>query len=254
MWEARRELRLSFIIFLVSVIVGLVSQLLDPEFSRLILGNGYVDMTLENIENGNPMAVYDGSPEGLMFIGITTNNIKVSFLAFVSGLLTSFCTGIVLLQNGIMLGAFQTFFAQHGLLWDSALAIWLHGTIEISAIIVAGAAGIAMGNGWLFPGTYSRLYAFRRGAKRGLKIVIGTVPLFCIAGFIESFMTRHTEWSDVFRLMVILLSASFIVYYYIVLPYLRNKSQISNIKPPLGPKGRFYKAERLKETSKDHAN
>jgi hypothetical protein len=84
--------------------------------------------------------------------------------------------------------------------------------------------------------------------------VIGTVPLFCIAGFIESFMTRHTEWSDVFRLMVILLSASFIVYYYIVLPYLRNKSQISNIKPPLGPKGRFYKAERLKETSKDHAN
>jgi hypothetical protein len=123
MWEARRELRLSFIIFLVSVIVGLVSQLLDPEFSRLILGNGYVDMTLENIENGNPMAVYDGSPEGLMFIGITTNNIKVSFLAFVSGLLTSFCTGIVLLQNGIMLGAFQTFFAQHGLLWDSALAI-----------------------------------------------------------------------------------------------------------------------------------
>ena len=82
MWEARRELRLSFVIFLMSVVIGLVSQLLDPEFSRLILGNRYVDMTLQNIENGNPMAVYDGSPEGLMFIGITTNNIKVSFMAF----------------------------------------------------------------------------------------------------------------------------------------------------------------------------
>ena len=225
MWDARKELRLSFVIFILSALVGLVSQVLDPEFSRLILGNAYVDMTLENIKNGNPMGVYDSGPEGLMFIGITSNNIKVSFLAFVSGLLTSFVTGFILFQNGIMIGAFQTFFAQHNLLWDSALAIWLHGTIEISSIIVAGAAGLAVGNSWLFPGTYKRLYSFRRGAKRGLKIVIGTVPLFCIAGFIESFFTRHTEWPDVIRLTVILLSAAFIIYYYIVLPYLRNHQQ-----------------------------
>jgi uncharacterized membrane protein SpoIIM required for sporulation len=168
------------------------------------------------------MAVYDSESEGLMFFMITRNNIGVSFLAFVSGLLTSFGTGFVLLQNGIMLGAFQTFFAQHGLLWESALAIWLHGTIEISAIIVAGAAGLAIGDAWLFPGTYSRLYSFRQGAKRGLKIVMGTVPLFCVAGFIESFMTRHTEWPDGVRLAVILTSAAFIIYYFIILPFKRN--------------------------------
>ena len=92
------------------------------------------------------------------------------------GLLTSFGTGYMLLSNGIMVGAFQTFFYQHDLLWESSLAIWLHGTLEIWAIIVAGAAGLALGNGWLFPCTYSRLESFRRGAKRGLKIVIGTVP------------------------------------------------------------------------------
>lgn len=228
MWDARKELRLSFVIFLISALIGVLSQWLDPDFSRLVMGNRYVEMTLNNIENGTPMAVYDGGSEGLMFFMITKNNIGVSFMAFVSGLLTSFGTGLILLQNGVMLGAFQTFFAQHGLLWESALAIWLHGTIEISAIIVAGAAGLAMGNGWLFPGTYSRLYSFRRGAKRGLKIVIGTVPLFCVAGFIEGFLTRHTEWPDMSRLTIILLSAAFIIYYYIVLPYFRNKSQISN--------------------------
>ena len=222
MWEARKELLISFMLFVISVVVGVVSQWLDPEFSRLILGNAYVDMSLKNIENGTPMAVYNNMPEDLMFLQITTNNIKVSFMAFASGLLTSFATGLVMLQNGIMVGAFQTFFAQHGLLWESTTAIWLHGTLEISAIIVAGAAGIAMGNGWLFPGTYSRLYSFRRGAMRGLKIVIGTVPLFCMAGFIESFLTRHTEFSDAVKLSIILLSAAFIVYYYIVLPYLRN--------------------------------
>ena len=228
MWHARKELCISFLIFVVSALVGALSQWLDPEFSRLILGNSYVDMTLQNIENGTPMAVYGSGSEGSMFFGITINNIMVSFRAFASGLLTSFATGLLLFCNGVMIGAFQTFFAQHGLLWDSFLAVWLHGTIEISAIIVAGAAGIAMGNGWLFPGTYGRLYSFRRGAMKGLKIVIGTVPLFCVAGFIESFLTRHTEFPDAFRLTVILLSAIFIVYYYIVLPYLNNHNHATD--------------------------
>jgi uncharacterized membrane protein SpoIIM required for sporulation len=222
MWEARRELFLSFVIFVVSAFVGFLSQMLDPEFCRIILGDGYVDMTLQNIAEGEPMAVYNGDPEDAMFGMITLNNVKVSFITFVLGVFTSLGTGFVLFQNGVMLGSFQTFFAQHGLLWQSALAVWLHGTLEISAIIVAGAAGIAMGNGWLFPGTYPRLTSFRRGARRGLRIVIGTVPVFVLAGFIESFLTRHTEWPDLLRLTIILSSLAFVTYYYIVLPKKKN--------------------------------
>jgi len=222
MWEARRELFLSFVIFVVSAFVGFLSQMLDPEFCRIILGDGYVDMTLQDIAEGEPMAVYNGDPEDAMFGMITLNNVKVSFITFVLGVFTSLGTGFVLFQNGVMLGSFQTFFAQHGLLWQSALAVWLHGTLEISAIIVAGAAGIAMGNGWLFPGTYPRLTSFRRGARRGLRIVIGTVPVFILAGFIESFLTRHTEWPDLLRLTIILSSLAFVTYYYIVLPKKKN--------------------------------
>jgi len=222
MWEARRELLTSFIIFLASALVGMLSQLFDPEFCRIILGDNYVDMTLQNIANGEPMAVYNGDPESDMFSMITLNNVKVSFVTFVLGVFTSIGTGFVLFQNGVMLGSFQTFFAQHGLLWQSALAVWLHGTLEISAIIVAGAAGIAMGNGWLFPGTYPRLVSFRRGARRGLRIVVGAVPLFVVAGFIEGFFTRHTEWPDLLRLSIILCSLAFVIYYYIVLPKKKN--------------------------------
>lgn len=222
MWEARRELLLSFVIFLTSSFVGMLSQLLDPEFCRIILGDSYVDMTLQNIADGTPMAVYNGNPEDEMFGLITLNNVKVSFVTFVFGIFTSLGTGFVLFQNGVMLGSFQTFFAQHGLLWQSALAVWLHGTLEISAIIVAGAAGLAMGNGWLFPGTYPRLVSFRRGARRGLRIVVGTVPVFIMAGFIESFLTRHTEWPDLLRLVIILCSLAFVIYYYIVLPKQKN--------------------------------
>lgn len=218
MRDARRELLVSFIIFAVSALIGVVSATGDPDFVRLVLGNSYVDMTLNNIANGEPMAVYNGSSELPMFLGITLNNIMVSFNCFAMGLLTSFGTGYMLLNNGIMLGAFQTFFYQHGLLWESSLAIWLHGTLEIWAIIVAGAAGLALGNGWLFPGTYSRLESFKRGAKKGLKIVVGTIPVFVMAGFIEGFITRHTGLPDILRLGFILLSLSFILFYYIYLP------------------------------------
>lgn len=221
-WEARRELLTSFIIFIISIAIGVLSQWLDPDFARMFLGNAYVEMTLDNIERGEPMSVYGSMPEDMMFGMITMNNIYVSFITFVMGLFTSFGTGIMLFRNGVMVGVFQTFFAQQDLLWESMLGIWLHGTIEISSIVVAGAAGIALGNGWLFPGTYSRLQSFRQGAKRGLKIVVGTVPLFCIAGFIESFITRHTEWPVTVRLTIILLSAAFIIWYFVILPYRRR--------------------------------
>ena len=218
MYDARRELLVSLIIFTVSVLIGAVSAAGDLDFVRLILGNGYVDMTLDNIANGEPMAVYNGSSEVPMFLGITLNNIMVSFYCFAMGILTSFGTGYMLFNNGVMIGAFQMFFFQHGLLGESMLAIWLHGTLEIWSIIVAGAAGLALGNGWLFPRTYSRLESFKRGAKRGVKIVVGTIPIFIMAGFIESFITRHTELPDILRLGLILISLAFIIFYYIYLP------------------------------------
>ncbi|WP_300901677.1 stage II sporulation protein M [uncultured Bacteroides sp.] len=227
MYEARRELRTSFLVFVISVVIGVISTVGDSDFVRLILGDYYVDMTLDNISKGTPMAVYDSSSELPMFLGITLNNVMVSFRCFAMGILTSFGTGYMLFSNGVMLGAFQIFFFQHGLLWESMLAIWLHGTLEIWAIIVAGAAGLALGNGWLFPGTYSRKEAFRRGARRGVKIVAGSVPVFIMAGFIEGFITRHTELPDALRLGVILISLAFILFYYIYLP---NKRKDGNRK------------------------
>lgn len=218
MYESRKELLYSFIIFAISVFIGVISAMNDDSFVRLILGDGYVDMTLNNIKNGYPMAVYNGSSEVPMFLGITINNIGVSLYIFAMGLFTGFGSGFILFQNGVMLGAFQAFFFQQGLLGESMLAIWIHGTLEISAIIVAGAAGLTLGKGWLFPGTYSRPVAFMKGAKRGLKIAIGTIPIFILAGFLESFVTRHTYLPDWLRLGIILLSLLFVVYYYLYLP------------------------------------
>ena len=110
MWKERRLLLLSFVIFMASVLTGVVSTLGDSSFPRLILGDGYMDMTLENIAQGRPMGVYGSEEEGQMFLGITLNNVMVSFNMFVSGVLTSFMPGFLLFRNGIMVGCFDTFF------------------------------------------------------------------------------------------------------------------------------------------------
>ena len=225
MYKERRALLAAFLIFALSTLVGIVSQMADPDFCRIILGDHYVDMTLQNIAQGKPMAVYGGESETVMFLGITLNNVGVAFRTFAVGLVSSLFTGVMIFYNSVMLGCFETFFAQHNLLAESALAVFLHGTLEMSAIVVSGAAGLAMGNSWLFPGTYSRLYAFRRGAKRGLKIVVGTVPVFIVAAFVEGFVTRHTDIPNAQRLAFILLSLAFAVFYYVVWPRILGKRQ-----------------------------
>lgn len=218
MSESLRYVLISFLIFVISATIGALSAAHDDTFVRLIMGDDYVNATLANIEKGDPMAVYKQMGQTEMFFGITYNNIRVSFMVFAAGLFTSFASGFILFQNGIMLGAFQYFFYQKGLLFTSVLTIWIHGTLEISAIILAGAAGIIMGNGILFPGTYSRINSFRKSAKKGMKIVIGLVPIFMVAGFLEGFVTRQTEMPTILKLSIILGSAFFILIYFIFIP------------------------------------
>jgi uncharacterized membrane protein SpoIIM required for sporulation len=218
-YETRKLLFYSFLIFTISTIVGAVSSVYDDTFVRLILGDGYVNMTLENIHNGNPTKVYSGQGEWEMFLSITYNNIQVSFLVFAAGIFASLGTGFLLFRNGVMLGAFIMLFYREQQLAQALPVIMLHGTIELTSIVIAGAAGFAMGNGFLFPKTYSRLVAFKTGAVQGMKIVIGLVPFFVIAGFIESFITRYAfmHWS--LKTLVIGLSAVLMIWYFLIYPF-----------------------------------
>jgi biotin transporter BioY len=63
------------------------------------------------------------------------------------------------------------------------------------------------------------------GAKRGLKIVVGTVPAFIVAAFIEGFITRHTEIPDAIRLSIIIISLAFVIFYYVLWPWMLNKDR-----------------------------
>lgn len=223
-YKYQKQLLLTFIVFTVFALMGALSSSTDSSFARAILGDTYVDMTLKNIEQGDPMAVYKQHTQMNMFLGITINNIKVALIAFILGVLLGVGTLYIIMTNAVMLGAFQYFFYERGIFWESVRTIWIHGSIEISVIIVAGCAGLVLGRSILFPGTYSRLNSFTRGMKDGLKIIVSTIPFFIIAGFLESYVTRHTEMPDWLAVFIILASMALILFYYVFYPiYLHKK-------------------------------
>ncbi|MEJ1236612.1 stage II sporulation protein M [Chryseolinea sp. T2] len=222
MFAARKVLVYAFIIFFVTVAIGGVSAYYDDTFVRLILGDAYVNMTLENIRKGNPTDVYSGESPLMMFVMIAWNNIFVSFRVFVYGLFASIGTGIYLGYNGVMVGAFTTFFGKEQQFSQAFPVIMLHGTIELTSIVIAGAAGFRMGNSLLFPGTYSRLVSFRKGAMDGLKIVMGLVPFFILAAFIESFITRYAFMHWALKTLIIGASAFLMTFYFIFYPIRRH--------------------------------
>ena len=217
-YASRKEVLVSFLILVVSVLIGVVSNKYDNGFVRIILGDRYVNMTLSNMAHGDPLAVYKSMNQVDMFLGITINNIRVSFIAFAMGLLSPIGSGFIIFRNGVMLGTFQSFLAGKGFLLDSVATVWVHGTFEIFAIVVAGGAGIVVGNSFIFPKSFSRIESFRRGAARGSKMVVGLIPVFIIAGFLEGFVTRYTEAPYFVRFGIIFISLAIIIYYFYIYP------------------------------------
>jgi uncharacterized membrane protein SpoIIM required for sporulation len=216
--RSHKHLAYALAVFVISMFIGAISSANDTTFVRLIMGDQYVNMTLENIEKGDPMAVYKKMNETDMFLGITLNNIRAAFAAFTLGVLFSAGSFYVLFTNGVMLGAFQYFFYQKGIFLESFLTIWIHGALEISAIIIAGGAGIMIGSSIIFPGTYSRKQSFMNSVKRGIRIIVGIVPMFIVAGFLEGFVTRHTDMPQGLRIGIISVSFLFVIWYFILYP------------------------------------
>jgi len=229
-YKHRRQLLYSFLFFVVFSLMGWLSAKYDSTFLRAILGNDYVNMTNENIAKGDPFGVYKQGDSSLMFLMIASNNIKVELSTFVMGIFLSIGTIYELMFNGIMMGSFQYYFFSKGLGLQSVLVIWLHGTLELSSIIIAGGAGLILGNSILFPKTFTRMVSLKNAAKDGLKIGIGLIPIFITAAFIESFLTRHTEMSVWLSGSILLCSAAFIIWYVILYPaYLHRKLTPKNL-------------------------
>lgn len=237
-YQSRKNLLFALVLFLVWSVLGAFLTHFNPDFANVIMGSRYIQETENNIAMGNPMGIYGNMSQGSMFMYITLNNIKVAVLCFIMGIFFSVGTHIIMFNNAIMLGVFQYFMKLKGVLLTSFLAIWIHGAFEISAIIIASGAGYTIGHALLFPGTYTRLQSLQISATNAIRIMASLIPVFIIAGFLESFVTRHylilPAWS---KWAIILFSFGVMIWYYAILPYqvARRHPDKLNEKPEVKP-------------------
>ncbi|TGB02863.1 stage II sporulation protein M [Halobacillus salinus] len=132
----------------------------------------------------------DGAVDSsMMSVQIMTNNIRVAFLAFAGGITFGILTVYVLIYNGVIVGAIAAMFMHAGKSYEFWAYIVPHGIIELTAIFIAGGAGLLTGYKLFVPGHLSRIIQLKEQAYRSVILLIGTLPMFVIAGLIEGFIT-----------------------------------------------------------------
>ena len=134
-------------------------------------------------------AYYSSSASGQFASQVTTNNIQVGILAFAAGILLCVPTAWLLVLNGINLGGALGMFiaaAQQPKFWGLIVP---HGLLELTAVFIAGAAGLRLGWTLIDPGDRFRGEALTEEGRRAFAIVLGLVLVFSVAGLIEGFVT-----------------------------------------------------------------
>jgi len=222
-----RVMLFTLLFFLTFIAMGVYSAWHDQTFIRAILGDSYVSMTEQNIADGKPFGVYANDSEMAMFLQIAFHNITVTLLCYILGLTAGVFTLWFLFRNGLMVGVFEYMFFHHNLGAKSLLVIFTHGTFELSGLVIAGGCGLMLGNSLLFPGTYTRLQSLRFAARDSIRIIISLIPVFIVAAFFEGYVTRHTDMPIWLNLLILIASASWITWYYIIYPIRLSKK----IKP-----------------------
>ena len=134
-------------------------------------------------------AYYSSAPASQFATEVTVNNIQVGFLAFAVGILLCVPTAFILATNGANVGQAAGLFAAVGQQPKFYGLILPHGLLELSAIVVAGAAGLAVGWAIIDPGDRPRTEALAEQGRRSAVIALGLALAFVVAGTIEGFVT-----------------------------------------------------------------
>jgi uncharacterized membrane protein SpoIIM required for sporulation len=213
----------AFVVFSVFFAIGFFTSTRDETIARSIFGDDYIDMTQENIDNKNPFGVYETGNPILSWIWLMLNNIQVALRFFASGIFCGIPTFLDLSREGIRLGVFDQFITAKGFGLEFWLVVFVHGVLEISAFIISAAAGFVLGKSFLFPGTIRRIDAFKQGAKDGVKIMVGLMPVFVLAAFFEGFITRLYNDLSWLTTGVFSVSVLFVIWYFVIYPIRLSK-------------------------------
>jgi len=198
----------AFAVFMLAALFSSAACLLDEGFADRIAPGlkhkiaGHENWT-EDINNANPLAS----------TSIQSNNITVTFVAFAGGVLAGIGSLWVLAQNGMLLGMVLSLCFRYRF-WDIPIFVSAHGVIELTAIFIAGGAGLLIGKALLMPGDLRRIDALVENGRLAIKLILGCIPMLLIAGLIEGFISP-AHIPAAFKLSVSAMSGLLMVMYFL---------------------------------------
>ncbi len=185
-WACRRQvLAAAAVFFGTAIVVGLLFWW-APERVDLVMPQSVQEAYVEK----DFVEYYSENPSAVFFSDVTTNNILVGVLAYGLGALAVVPGILILFENGAYLGLVAGLFAQRGQFFNTFLVYVLpHGLLELTAIAVAGGAGMRVGWALFAPGDRSRTQALAAEGQRSVVVVVGVSIAFVAAGLVEGFVT-----------------------------------------------------------------
>ncbi len=158
-------------------------------FSDAALEDQAPDYVREAYIDDDFESYYSSAPAAQFSTEVLVNNIQVSFFAYAAGILACIGTAAILVLNGLVLGEAAGLFHAAGeapKFWGLILP---HGLLELTAIVIAGGAGLRIGWALVAPGDRSRGAAVAEEGRRSVPVILGLVIVFVVAGLIEGFVT-----------------------------------------------------------------
>lgn len=185
----RRPILLAVLLFFgpMGISFGLVRS--DPVLARYMTSSAMLERA-ESTPGGDIDAEYVDIPGTLMPLASTsliTNNVQVALLAFAGGVLAGSLTVLLLVINGVHLGTVLGLYANEGLLGVILAFVFPHGFMELTAICLAGGAGLWLGSAVLMPGRRTRRGALQARSREALSVLAGVVGMLVVAGVVEGF-------------------------------------------------------------------
>jgi len=193
--QSRRHVAAATLAMLLGALIGACAVAADSSQARALIPDAFfTERPSERVARieSSPERV-DSAAEALGFGAfLYTHNIKVAFLAFALGATTLVLGYLILFQNGIILGAIAAAYHLEGVhlfFWG-----WVgpHGALEIPSIVLAGAAGLAVGQALLLPGERVRLVRLREASGPAWRLLTATCGLLVVAGLIEGSFSQMT--------------------------------------------------------------
>lgn len=183
----------SLLLFAVPLVGSFVLVQLKPELIHLLMDNTRIAQMERMYEPGAAHLGRESGTDWMMFGFYIMNNISIGLRTFASGLLAGLGTILVLLANGIGIGAVAGHLQHVG----NGAPFWRfvvgHGSFELTAIVIAGGAGLQLGMRLLAPGRMRRRDALAEGGRIGARLCLGIAAMLLIAAFIEAFWSSMAQ-------------------------------------------------------------